>query len=53
MRNGNTLVILRLSWSLKGYRTLMSKSITSIILGTEGSSDYELGKRMGSEKQKL
>ena len=44
MRNGNTFVILRLMWLLKGYRTLTSKSITSIILGTEGSSDYELEK---------
>ena len=37
-------MILRLTWLLKGYRTLTSKSITSIILGTEGSSDYELDK---------
>ena len=44
MRNGNTFVILRLTWLLKGYRTLTSESITSIILGTEGSSDYELEK---------
>ena len=42
--DSNTFVILRLTWLLKGYRTLTSKSITSIILGTEGCSDYELEK---------
>ena len=40
----NAFVILRLTYLLKGYRTLASKSITSIILGTEDSNDYELEK---------
>ena len=44
MRNGNTFVILRLTWLLKGYRTLTSKSVTSIVLCTEDSNDYGLEK---------
>ena len=42
--DSNTFVILRLTRVLKGYRMLTSKGVTSIILGTEGSSDYELEK---------
>ena len=42
--DSNAFVIPRLTRLLKGYRTLASKSITRIILGTEGSSDYELEK---------
>ena len=53
MRNGSTFVILRLTRLLKGYRTLTSKSITSIILGTKGSSDYELEKNGYSEAKAL
>ena len=37
-------MILRLTWLLKGYRTLTNKSVTSIVLCTEDSNAYELEK---------
>ena len=40
----NAFVILRLTQLLKGYRMLTSKSVTSRVLCTGDSNDYELEK---------
>ena len=42
--DSNAFVILRLTRLFKGYRTLVRKSVTSMILGTEDSNNYELEK---------